>query len=304
MLLDAAAGRRDFMALQPVPTSSPKYQCTLCRGLFDASGGYNDNGDFVCVGCYERREAVSTAQAPYVATNPSIRSLKPSSRSHAPLAIGAAFVLIGAVVFMATRNGRDNTIGATTTNSSGLQISPYSEVAAKFSVARSVEGWKLTNANESPVTIKSVVFNGEYSVLPAHWKGGWIFPDNATPLPATLSLGESLVVLRWDNMTGEMDEPLYYPKEVIFLDIYTDHGAFRYRPGNGFTPESPSRDDDKIASYTSALEAQAIARREADARAGQEITQRLKEQQDAAQQRADEFDKQHPEGQTPAAHVQ
>lgn len=44
-------------------TTADQYQCTLCGGLFAPSGGYNDNGNFICVGCYDRRQLALAAQS-------------------------------------------------------------------------------------------------------------------------------------------------------------------------------------------------------------------------------------------------
>jgi hypothetical protein len=42
--------------------------------------------------------------------------------------------------------------------------------------------------------------------------------------PVRLTVGESVRVLEWSFTLGG------YEKEVVYLDVYTNRGRFRYRP--------------------------------------------------------------------------
>ncbi len=88
---------------------------------------------------------------------------------------------------------------------------------------RDAVGWQITNTRDAPVTIH-VLFNGEWEppIAKIMYGGGgaeYWFPSEQL-LPRTLTIGESYL--------------LYGRKEVVYIDLYTDRGNFRYRPLEGF----------------------------------------------------------------------
>ena len=88
--------------------------------------------------------------------------------------------------------------------------------------------WQITNTRDEPLTIHRVLFNAEWEPRIAERRGdgddeNW-FPSRQL-LPRTLTIGE-WCLLFWRSR--DVDES--YEKEVIYIDLYTDRGNFRYRP--------------------------------------------------------------------------
>ena len=94
--------------------------------------------------------------------------------------------------------------------------------------------WQITNRNEDPVTIHRVVFNGEWDAPiadPVIWMPSF-FKNSGQEIhyPHTLTIGESCLFF---HKSAHANEHSYW-KEVIYIDLYTDRGDFRYRPFEGF----------------------------------------------------------------------
>ena len=94
--------------------------------------------------------------------------------------------------------------------------------------------WQITNRNEDPVTIHRVVFNGEWDAPIADWRWMPSFymnkPVEEPQYSETLTIGESCLFF---HKSAHANEHSYW-KEVIYIDLYTDRGDFRYRPFEGF----------------------------------------------------------------------
>ena len=99
--------------------------------------------------------------------------------------------------------------------------------------------WRITNERNDPLVVKGVTYNGEYEarlrgdlILDPRDDGrvGGTFRMSPTPgLPVRLTVGESCEVLQcwcWQQKG--------YVKEIIYIDVHTNRGSFRYRPGRGF----------------------------------------------------------------------
>jgi len=81
--------------------------------------------------------------------------------------------------------------------------------------------WRITNERNDPLVVKGVTYNGEYT---AELRG---LPTPS--FPVRLTVGESCEVLeRWCWQREG------YLKEIVYIDVHTNRGRFRYRPGRGF----------------------------------------------------------------------
>ena len=86
-----------------------------------------------------------------------------------------------------------------------------------------VDCWQITNTRDEPLTIHRVLFNAEWEppVLDAT-----TWDRISPPYPQTLTVGGTRLLPWKGNATSG--------KEVIYIDLYTDRGNFRYRPSEGF----------------------------------------------------------------------
>ena len=79
-----------------------------------------------------------------------------------------------------------------------------------------------------------VVFNGEWDAPIADWRFMPSFYMNDSveepQYSETLTIGESCLFF---HKSAHANEQSYW-KEVIYIDLYTDRGGFRYRPFEGF----------------------------------------------------------------------
>jgi hypothetical protein len=97
-------------------------------------------------------------------------------------------------------------------------------------------GWIVTNESTQPITINKFVYNGECQARVGHlegrtvWAGPNPFDKSSTELPQRLTIGQQ--VCFFVGNPAQVD----YMKKVIFIDVYTDRGNFRYRPFKGLEP--------------------------------------------------------------------
>jgi hypothetical protein len=110
--------------------------------------------------------------------------------------------------------------------------------------------WRITNTAESPLIVNRVVFNGEHDA-PLADTGPYLAKVADRLPPVTLTIGESGDFLQWsftedphavaqnrafiNELAGKKPEPVtdtgkVYRKVVIYIDIETNRGKFRYRP--------------------------------------------------------------------------
>ena len=126
----------------------------------------------------------------------------------------------------------NNTAGSRT---GGLISTPHK---AGFSIQRRAHqdhiagtsaAYVVTNVDELPLTISRVVYNGEHEAGLAWW---WEIPypgsADGKKLPVTLTIGESQYFMKYTAWCGGK---FNYRKQVVFIDIFTNRGDFRYRDG-------------------------------------------------------------------------
>lgn len=91
-------------------------------------------------------------------------------------------------------------------------------------------GWIITNEDTSPLEVHSVTYNGEFQApLGVLKPGGVVTRGTPQSEPVKITIGESAA---WWQSTFRKEGS--YAKQVVFIDIKTSRGTFRYRPGKGF----------------------------------------------------------------------
>lgn len=102
-----------------------------------------------------------------------------------------------------------------------------SKPALVFSEAVSLEtnsaAVMLSNHESAPIRIDKVSYNGEYNAV-ASAQGGIFVADKQPPF--TLTIGETKEFV-W-KVPGGPALSSAYPKEILFVIVYTDRGTFRY----------------------------------------------------------------------------
>jgi hypothetical protein len=112
-----------------------------------------------------------------------------------------------------------------------LKLEPFSfEVFSGPVIAD--RGFRFTCTSEAGLTVNRVVFNGTYLAKPVRMEPyGLRMRDDETGLPARLSIGESVRVgYEW----GYLNSPRTYDKTIIFIDVDTNTGVYRFGPDGGF----------------------------------------------------------------------
>lgn len=115
-----------------------------------------------------------------------------------------------------------------------------------------VNGWiTITNQRDSALRVDRVRINGEYDCSLGREVGDSRFsvclPNDRQSLPAEATVGDSVSVVQFamvPKKTPPKDGLAYmtegthdfagYRKDVVYIDIETNRGTFRYRPGEGF----------------------------------------------------------------------
>jgi hypothetical protein len=163
---------------------------------------------------------------------PRVNSRAPTPRKRVRL-IPIVFLLAAAIV-----------VGIVIVSNSTVLHSPPADaiVDPGFSVVRgsgtplgtfaSAAWWNVENTSPSPLVVSDVRLNDEYACPVCYlYPNNVAVPDADKKCPVTLTIGE----------TGYFSEFLHdvsassgYAKDVIFVDISTNRGKFRYRPFKGF----------------------------------------------------------------------
>lgn len=89
--------------------------------------------------------------------------------------------------------------------------------------------WEVTNERQEPLVVQKITINGEF-VAPLATKQPLLWKEPKKAPPVTLTIGERCAFLE-SHPSWAVES---YQKKVIFLDIDTSRGKFRYRPGSGF----------------------------------------------------------------------
>lgn len=80
------------MAITSTADIQGKFTCATCGGLFSAGEGYDDNGVFICHGCYQSRVALTNAVASAAATQQATLTARRRAPSYSGIARGAALL--------------------------------------------------------------------------------------------------------------------------------------------------------------------------------------------------------------------
>ena len=132
---------------------------------------------------------------------------------------------------------------------------------------------EVLNEDPQALTVNAIILNGEFPAQPGYWRfdRAELAPRNSEvykPLPRTLAIGEDLFAMesRPNNYAG-----CYY-KQVIFVDIYTNRGNFRYRSGR-ITGEAPPLDAPKMAAIEETIRIDTEKRDAEEAAAAERVHQ-------------------------------
>jgi hypothetical protein len=86
--------------------------------------------------------------------------------------------------------------------------------------------WTITNTSDAPLTVTRVRYNGDWDAPRGFaYANGSVRPAQGG-LPVRLTIGEACHFFQ----SGFDDEP-NYTKAVIYIDIETNRGTFRYQDG-------------------------------------------------------------------------
>jgi hypothetical protein len=89
------------------------------------------------------------------------------------------------------------------------------------------DGFRITSESVNPIIINRVVYNGEYDAklaIPGQFR---VYVDDGRQLPVKLTIGESVMIAK-TALSTQSKGAHNYRKEIIFIDIYTDVGKFRF----------------------------------------------------------------------------
>lgn len=81
----------------------------------------------------------------------------------------------------------------------------------------------MSNREASPIRIDKVVYNGEFDAVAS--ADGGIFISSKQP-PFTMTIGESKEFV-W-RVPGGPASNAAYPKDILFVNVHTDRGVYRY----------------------------------------------------------------------------
>jgi hypothetical protein len=94
-----------------------------------------------------------------------------------------------------------------------------------------VSEWiKIENTNNQSLEISRVSLNGERDAPRAKHLYGYCVRDPEAALPVNVTIGDSTYFFIY-NMN---EQDASYRKEVVYIDLDTNRGNFRYTPGAGF----------------------------------------------------------------------
>jgi hypothetical protein len=123
-------------------------------------------------------------------------------------------------------------------------VSLFGRSEPRFSIVRETKGqsgilvdavWEVENEGQSPLVISRVRLNDEFDCPLAEMAGGFVQGVNEKPMPVTLTIGESARFVEFFltglGPFGHRRVESNYQKSVIFVDIDTNRGSFRYRDG-------------------------------------------------------------------------
>lgn len=90
------------------------------------------------------------------------------------------------------------------------------------------QSYVITNESATPLTIHKVVYNGEFEARRGRHDGVWV-QNSDEGFPVTLSIGDRAYAVQ--SLPGNFGiQRSDYTKSIIFLEVYTDRGVFKFSP--------------------------------------------------------------------------
>jgi hypothetical protein len=122
-----------------------------------------------------------------------------------------------------TPPGSIGNITSTVTKSPDLTIQLQTKYISGID-SMATEAWAIRNNDTTTITINRALYNGEFNARVGFWDGV-AYQVHPSQWPMKLTVGE--VGYLFVGNPGLVD----YKKNIIFIDLYTDSGAFRYKDG-------------------------------------------------------------------------
>ena len=144
-----------------------------------------------------------------------------------------------------------------------LTLEPF---AKNFLLESSIadRGFVIIGGAEGGIAVKGVIYNGFYLAKPVVWDANGIWMKEVTrALPLRLGIGESLAV-KW--RVGTLNCPDEFDKQIIYIDVNTDRGVFRFAPDGQYVGPGKVKSAAELERMTAA-EDKARRQRVADAEA-------------------------------------
>ena len=88
-------------------------------------------------------------------------------------------------------------------------------------------GWEIINKEAEALTVQSVNYNGDHVASLAESMGGGSLRPLKSTGPVTLPIGGVQRYFQRGFGTRD-DDPALYPRQVIFIEITTNRGTFKY----------------------------------------------------------------------------
>jgi hypothetical protein len=220
------------------PCSKEQIAAMLKRGEIDTTAMVWCEGwpQWVQLGL---RSAYSSAPATAVPPPQRKRSKKSSNKSQWIIAGLAIFVLVAGPVgvYVYVRNSQQSPVVVAATQPAAVvenSGSPQNPNDPRFTIVQKSDdggdgSWFEIADQDKPVLfIKSVSFNGEFSAALGKWSIFRAVPDKGLAFPFPIGFGDTAYVMITNphGTTGPQ-----YSKTITYVDIDTNRGKFRYRPG-------------------------------------------------------------------------
>ena len=123
-------------------------------------------------------------------------------------------------------------------------------------------GWAITNTDTAPLVVHCIIYNGERTANLGFVHPSGAVMDTTKSGDVTLGIGQTQTYFQSLSLTVT---PGTYSRDIVFIDVYTGRGDFRYEPYKGFSADKPVYDAQRIHNE----DARAVAAAEQAERAGQ-----------------------------------
>jgi hypothetical protein len=103
----------------------------------------------------------------------------------------------------------------------------------------SQSGFQIICQTPHAITVKKILYNGVFEAKRGYFHIDVLRPSESE-FPVTLGIGDGVTVgWRFMEVNGSHEYAGSYHKDIIFLDIITDQGTFRFSPDGTFQESSP-----------------------------------------------------------------